>query len=82
MIFESSLLNPSLLHKTQKLTTPHQSMCIANVLRDTAKEENGPELLEKDPLFIRARGDISTSLLSPPFLLGKTWSFNYRKSQF
>jgi hypothetical protein len=33
-------------------------MCIGNVLRDTAKEEGGPELLAKDPLYIRGKADI------------------------
>ncbi len=36
-----------------------EAMCIGNILRDEAKEENGEELLTKDPLFVRAKADIS-----------------------
>lgn len=52
-------------------------MCIGNVLRDIAKDENGPELLARDPLFVRGKADIgmfspclppSLALSSPPSL--------------
>ncbi len=36
-----------------------EAMCIGNILRDEAKEENGEELLAKDPLFVRSKADIS-----------------------
>lgn len=35
-----------------------EALCIGNVLRNQAAEENGPELLAKDPLFVRAKADI------------------------
>ncbi|KAK1779152.1 fungal-specific transcription factor domain-containing protein [Copromyces sp. CBS 386.78] len=36
-----------------------EALCIGNVLREAAKEENGgEEAMAKDPLFVRARGDI------------------------
>ncbi|KAJ4413714.1 hypothetical protein N0V85_003454 [Neurospora sp. IMI 360204] len=35
-----------------------EALCIGNVLREAAKEEGGVEAMAKDPLFVRARGDI------------------------
>ncbi|KAG5994110.1 hypothetical protein E4U52_001419 [Claviceps spartinae] len=35
-----------------------EALCIANVLRETAKETAGKEMLARDPLFVRARNDI------------------------
>ncbi|KAK0742230.1 fungal-specific transcription factor domain-containing protein [Apiosordaria backusii] len=35
-----------------------EALCIGNVLREVAKEENGEGELAKDPLFIRAKNDI------------------------
>ncbi|KAG6063683.1 hypothetical protein E4U32_000981 [Claviceps aff. humidiphila group G2b] len=35
-----------------------EALCIANVLRETAKEAAGKEMLARDPLFVRARNDI------------------------
>lgn len=35
-----------------------EALCIGNVLREAAKEEGGVEAMGKDPLFVRARGDI------------------------
>ena len=36
-----------------------EALCIANVLREAGKEPNGKEMLGRDPLFVRARADIS-----------------------
>lgn len=36
-----------------------EALCIGNVLREAHKEPNGAELLARDPLFVRARADIS-----------------------
>ncbi|KAL6795660.1 fungal-specific transcription factor domain-containing protein [Trichoderma sp. SZMC 28012] len=36
-----------------------EALCIGNVLRETAKESLGKELLAKDPLFVRAKADIT-----------------------
>jgi hypothetical protein len=36
-----------------------EALCIANVLRETAKEAAGKDMLTRDPLFVRARTDIS-----------------------
>ncbi|KAL5089841.1 hypothetical protein Trisim1_004957 [Trichoderma cf. simile WF8] len=36
-----------------------EALCIGNVLRETAKESMGKELLAKDPLFVRAKADIT-----------------------
>jgi hypothetical protein len=36
-----------------------EALCIGNVLREAAKEPLGKELLAKDPLFVRAKADIS-----------------------
>lgn len=46
-----------------------QAMCIGNVLRDTAKSENGLELIAKDPLFLRGKADIGMFSLFLPSLL-------------
>lgn len=35
-----------------------EALCIGNVLREVQKEEGGEEAVGKDPLFVRARGDI------------------------
>lgn len=35
-----------------------EALCIGSVLRETANEEDGPEMLAKDPLFVRGRTDI------------------------
>lgn len=35
-----------------------EALCIGSVLRETANEEDGVEMLAKDPLFVRGRGDI------------------------
>lgn len=35
-----------------------EAVCIGNVLREAAKEPGGPEMLERDPVFVRARADI------------------------
>ncbi|EAA32843.3 hypothetical protein GE21DRAFT_6617 [Neurospora crassa] len=39
-----------------------EALCIGNVLREAAKEEGGVEAMGKDPLFVRARGDIHQML--------------------
>ncbi|ETS02005.1 Zn(II)2Cys6 transcription factor [Trichoderma reesei RUT C-30] len=36
-----------------------EALCIGNVLREAAKEPLGKELLAKDPLFVRAKADIT-----------------------
>ncbi|KAG8406994.1 hypothetical protein J3458_020494 [Metarhizium acridum] len=36
-----------------------EALCIANVLRETAKDAAGKEMLARDPLFVRARADIT-----------------------
>ncbi|KAK4065771.1 transcriptional regulator family: Fungal Specific TF [Trichoderma aggressivum f. europaeum] len=36
-----------------------EALCIGNVLREAAKESLGKELLAKDPLFVRAKADIT-----------------------
>ncbi len=41
-----------------------EALCIGNVLRDQMNQENGKELLAKDPLFLRAKADIGEFLLS------------------
>lgn len=38
-----------------------EAMCIGNVLRETVKEPGGSDLLARDPLFVRAKADISKS---------------------
>jgi hypothetical protein len=35
-----------------------EALCIGNVLREVAREPGGEEAMGKDPLFVRARGDI------------------------
>lgn len=35
-----------------------EAMCIGSILRDQVNEENGAELLVKDPLFVRAKADV------------------------
>ena len=35
-----------------------EALCIGNVLREVAREPGGGESMGKDPLFVRARGDI------------------------
>lgn len=35
-----------------------EALCIGSVLRETAREPGGPEILGKDQLFIRGKGDI------------------------
>lgn len=39
-----------------------EALCIGNVLREVAREPGGAESMNKDPLFVRARGDIRKSL--------------------
>lgn len=41
-----------------------EALCIGNVLREAAKEEGGEEAMGKDPLFVRARGDIRELCIS------------------
>ncbi|KID61862.1 Zn(II)2Cys6 transcription factor, partial [Metarhizium hybridum] len=36
-----------------------EALCIANVLRETAKDAAGKDMLARDPLFVRARTDIT-----------------------
>ncbi|ROT42161.1 hypothetical protein SODALDRAFT_8921 [Sodiomyces alkalinus F11] len=36
-----------------------EALCIGSILREAAKESGGEALLAKDPLFVRARADIS-----------------------
>ena len=48
-----------------------EAMCIGNILRDTAKETNGEELLAKDPLFVRGKADISKFPPPPPQRRGR-----------
>ncbi|KAL7915657.1 fungal-specific transcription factor domain-containing protein [Trichoderma velutinum] len=36
-----------------------EALCIGNVLREASKESLGKELLAKDPLFVRAKADIT-----------------------
>lgn len=36
-----------------------EALCIGNVLRETSKEVGGEDLLARDPLFVRAKSDIS-----------------------
>ena len=36
-----------------------EALCIGNVLREAAREPGGKDLLQRDPLFVRARADIS-----------------------
>lgn len=38
-----------------------EALCIGNILKEALQEPGGQELTEKDPLFVRARADISTS---------------------
>jgi len=35
-----------------------EAMCIGTILQEQAKEENGEELLVKDPLMLRGKSDI------------------------
>jgi hypothetical protein len=35
-----------------------EAMCIGNILQETAKEEDGIEILASDPLFLRGKADI------------------------
>ena len=37
-----------------------EALCIGNILREQAREEDGLEVLVKDPLFVRAKADIGT----------------------
>jgi hypothetical protein len=37
-----------------------EALCIGSILRDQAKDENGADVLAKDPLFVRAKADIRT----------------------
>lgn len=41
-----------------------EALCIGNVLREVQKEEGGEEAVGKDPLFVRARGDIPGRLMT------------------
>jgi hypothetical protein len=43
-----------------------EALCIGNLLRDQIKEENGVELLARDPLFVRAKTDIRMCSLQCP----------------
>lgn len=36
-----------------------EALCIGNVLREAVKEQGGADLLVRDPLFVRAKSDIS-----------------------
>lgn len=38
-----------------------EAMVIGDVLRAQAQDENGEEVLGRDPLFVRAKSDIGTS---------------------
>lgn len=45
-----------------------EALCIGDLLREQAREEDGDELLAKDPLFVRAKTDIGAYYLFPcPF---------------
>ncbi len=44
-----------------------EALCIGNVLREVAREEGGAEGMGKDPLFVRARGDIREFFFSSFF---------------
>jgi hypothetical protein len=35
-----------------------EALCIGNVLRETAKEAGGRDLIDRDPLFVRSKADI------------------------
>lgn len=35
-----------------------EALCIGNLLQEQAKEDGGLEILDKDPLFVRAKADI------------------------
>jgi hypothetical protein len=37
-----------------------EALCIGNILQEQAKEDNGAEMLAKDPLYVRAKADIRT----------------------
>lgn len=50
-----------------------EALCIGNVLRDVAKEPEGKDLLSRDPLFVRAKTDISK--LIPSWSLEKSVPF-------
>ncbi|TAQ91078.1 hypothetical protein B7494_g651 [Chlorociboria aeruginascens] len=39
-----------------------EALCIGNVLRDQENEENGQKLSTNDPLFVKAKGDITRTL--------------------
>ncbi|KAK2067719.1 hypothetical protein P8C59_001432 [Phyllachora maydis] len=39
-----------------------EALCIGNILKEALQEPGGQELTEKDPLFVRARADISRML--------------------
>lgn len=40
-----------------------EALCIGSILRDQAKDENGADVLAKDPLFVRAKADIRTYII-------------------
>lgn len=44
-----------------------EAMCIGTILLDHTKEDDGEELLAKDPLFIRAKSDIREHVILPSF---------------
>lgn len=45
-----------------------EAMCIGNILREEANEENGEETLMKDPLFVRGKADIGKSFPFPSLI--------------
>lgn len=45
-----------------------EALCIGTVLREAMKEPGGLEAVGKDPLFVRARADISEFISSPALL--------------
>jgi hypothetical protein len=50
-----------------------EALCIGNVLREVAREPGGVESMNKDPLFVRARGDIREFYPFPIFRYCSVW---------
>lgn len=46
-----------------------EALCIGNVVREAAREPGGAEMLERDPLLVRAKADISKSMSQQTILL-------------
>jgi hypothetical protein len=42
-----------------------EALCIGGVLREAAKEPGGDDLLLRDPIFVRAKADISRCCIHP-----------------